>query len=134
MMTPKEALQADGFPVKMGKGRLSREAIERCKELAAEGKQIKGYEVVTPKATSTSTAPAAPVVNKVKDSNVKEVLEFTIYWPEESFKAVDLNGKVIDGKYAGMREVDRGCGVSLVQCLCPNPVIVGDQRVKIVPR
>ena len=133
MMSPKEALIKDGtIPVKEGRGRLSREAIERCKWLVAnKGWDIKGYEVAKP-VPSTSTAPvtpAEPVVKKVKPDNVKEVKEFTIFWPEDSFKAVGLDKKVW-----GMREVCNTCRVSLVQNQCEHPTILGGIPVKIVPR
>ena len=131
-MTPKEALVKDGFPVKEGRGRLSREAIERCKVLAAQGWSIKGYEV---KAASSSTA--APVVEKVKAvAGVKEVKEFTIHFPQESFKAVYANGKPVGTPEwgNGMREVCDNCRVSFVQCLClgDNKTLFGNV-VKVVP-
>lgn len=135
-MTPKDALIKDGtIPVKAGRGRLSREAIDRCKWLVAnKGWSIKGYEVAAAAKSpvSTSTAPVAvaePVVNKVAVSNVKEVAEFTILWPEASYKAV---GK--DKKVWGMREVCNTCRVSLVQNQCANPTILGDIPVTIVPK
>lgn len=132
-MTPKEALIKDGtIPVKEGRGRLSREAVDRCKVLAGQGWSIKGYEVVAAKVSSTSTAPvtpAEPVVKKVAVNNVKEVKDFTIFYPEESFKAVGTDKKVW-----GMREVCNTCGVSLVQNQCENPTILANIPVKIVPR
>ncbi len=138
MMTPKEALLKDGtIPVKEGRGRLSREAIERCKELVSQGWAIKGYEVAAVKPSSSTAAPVAPVVNKVKAANgVKEVLDFTILWPEANYKAVNaLTGKVLgDGKFGGMREVCNTCRVSLVQNQCEHPTILGGIPVKIVPR
>lgn len=132
MMTPKEALIKDGtVPVKEGRGRLSREAIERCKVLAGQGWKIKGYEVVpASKSVSAPTAePVAPVVNKVAVNNVKEVKEYNIFWPEASYKAIGN-----DKKEWGMREVCNTCRVSLVQNICDHPTILGNIPVKIVPR
>lgn len=128
-MTPKEALVKDGFPVKVGRGRLSREAIDRCKELVAQGWVIRGYEAVKGSPSTVVTPDAPVVVKQAAISNIKEVKEFTIYWPEDAFKAVDASGNE-----HSMRWCDRNCGVSLVQCLCPEPIIPGDIRVTIKPR
>lgn len=130
MMTPKEALMKDGtIPVKEGRGRLSREAIERCKELVALGWNIKGYAIAAAP-VSTSTAPAAPkVVNKVAVTNEKVVADIVYTYPEDQYKAVDANKKEW-----GMREVCNTCRVSLVGHGCDNPVILGDVRVTIVPK
>jgi hypothetical protein len=74
--------------------------------------------------------PAAPVeVKRVAGNGADVVKEFTIFWPEESFKAVGL-----DKKEHGMREVCNTCRVSLVQNQCANPTILGGIRVNIVPR
>lgn len=118
MMTPKEALQKDGtIPVKMGKGRLSKEGIERCKWLVAnEGWQILGYAVESsPKAVDTPVA-----VKQVQPQNVKVVQEFTILYHKDDYKAV-----ADDGREFGMPEVCTNCSVSLVQCHCGNPSILG---------
>lgn len=126
MMTPKEALAKDGrVPVSMGRGRLSREAIARCKELVAEGWVIKGYALDnSPKSVAEPVA-----VKKVPASNEKVVQEFTILYDESAYKAVTA-----DGKEYGMREVCNTCRVSLVQNMCPAPTILGDISVSIVPR
>lgn len=126
MMTPKEALAKDGFPVKQGRGRLSREADARCRELAAQGWAIKGYAVdkATPK---SATAPV--VVKKAPASTEKIVQDFTILYDENHYKAIGSNGK----EY-GMREVCNKCRVSLVQNHCETPTILGDIAVTISPR
>ena len=128
MMTPKEALIKDGtIPVKEGRGRLSRAAVDRCKWLVAnKGYVIKGYEVSTSTPAPNSVTPSEPVVNKVKVANVKEVRDFTIFWPEDAYKAV---GK--DKKIWGMREACNTCRVSLVQCGCGNPTILNNIPVSI---
>jgi hypothetical protein len=136
MMTPKEALIKDGtVPVKEGRGRMSREAVERVKWLVAEkGWVIKDYPAPKKHAAEQrhdeARKPAAPVeVKRVAGNGADVVKEFTIFWPEESFKAVGL-----DKKEHGMREVCNTCRVSLVQNQCANPTILGGIRVNIVPR
>lgn len=124
MMTPKEALAKDGYPVKLGRGRLSREAIERCKELAAKGWNIKGYSVETPKSAAETV-----VVKKVKPTTEKVIADYTILYEEKSYKAVGDNGK----DYT-MREVCNNCRVSLVQCHCGKPTILGNIAVAITAR
>lgn len=125
MMTKKEALAKDGFPVVMGKGRLSREANARIEELVALGWDIQGYVRTSPKSV---TSPVA--VKKVPvSSSEKVVQEYVILYDERMYKAVADNGK----EY-GMREVCNNCMVSLVQNHCPNPTILGDIAVTILPR
>lgn len=129
MMSPKEALAKDGkIPVSMGKGRLSSAGIERCKELAAQGWSIKGYEV-----QSTSTA-AAPVVNKVAVSNGEKAIADLppMRYDEKVYKAVSdvpVFGKTV----FGMREVCQFCGSSLTYHRCDTPIVLG-VPVKIVAR
>lgn len=143
MMTPKEALVKDNMtrpeseriPVKEGRGRMSREAVDRIKFLVSQGWDIKGYEAVRSIVTAgapavTKQTSAAPVeVKRVAAANVKEVKEFTIFFPEDQYKAVSKSGK----EY-GMREVCNKCRVSLVQNSCMFPTILGDIAVEIKPR
>lgn len=126
MMTPKEALAKDGFPVKQGRGRLSREADARCRELAAQGWTIKGY-AVDKAAPKSATAPV--VVKKAPVNNEKVIADFTLVYDENAYTA-----KGSDGKSYGMREVCNNCRVSLVQNHCDNPTILGNIAVTIVPR
>jgi hypothetical protein len=134
MLTPKEALAKDGrIPVKNGRGRLSADAVKRIHELVAEGWQIKGYAVEKPSATPVPDA--APVVKRVAVANEKVVQDFTILYDERLYHALDAETKKpLGGKYGGMREVCGPCGVSLVQCHCGSPTILGDRKVVIVPR
>lgn len=130
--TPKEALDADPnwtIPVKLGRGRMPKGGDEHCRALVAAGYRIKGYGAVSSTPTAGTVTPAAPVVEKVAPSNVKEVKDFTIFYPEESFKA-----KSASGKEYGMREVCNTCRVSLVQNQCHFPTILGGIAVSIVPR
>lgn len=132
MMTPKQALEADNknrpanerIPIKQGRGRLSREAIERIKHLVAnEGYVVKGYEVSAP---STAQPDKPKQVVKVKATSDKVVSDFVILWDERQHKAVTPAGRVY-----GMREVCNTCRVSLVQCHCGKPTILGDIKVSI---
>lgn len=129
MMTPKEALIKDGTVlVKEGRGRLSREANERCAWLVAnKGWNIKGYAIKAN--TSKSITPSAPMVEKTIVNNEKVIADFTYTYAEELWTAVDSSGKVW-----GMREVCNNCRVSLVQNHCENPVILGNVKVTIKPR
>lgn len=133
MLTPKEALAKDGkITVKNGRGRLSADAVKRIHELVAEGWQIKGYAVAKPTEAVTE---AAPVVKRVAVTNEKIVQDFTILYDERAFHAIDAETKKpLGGRYGGMREVCGNCRVSLVQCHCGSPTIVGDRKVVIVPR
>lgn len=125
--SPKEALDIDGkVPVKLGKGRMSAAAIARIHELVNEGYSIKGY-AAAPTSKSTDKAIAAPVVQRVAPVNVKTVAEFVIFWPLEEFKAVGADKRVWS-----MKECCNTCRVSLVQCHCGNPTILGDIPVSIV--
>lgn len=122
---PKDALIEDGrvAGIKSGRGRLPAAAIARIHELVAEGYKIIGYEQDKPKDKS------APKVVRVKPSAEKVVQEYIILYPESMYKAIDP-----DGKERGMAEVCNHCMVSLVQCHCDNPTILGDIPIKIVPR
>jgi hypothetical protein len=129
-MKPKEALLKDGtIPVKEGKGRLSREAIERCKWLVAEkGWHIEGYSVDTAAPKST----AAPVVKKEAIPGqrfVDYLFPSDFRFPEGEYKAVE----VVSKKEHGMRECCNLCKVSLTNHFCDNPTIHENIAVKIVP-
>ena len=124
-LTPKQALAKDGtITIKPGRGRLSREAKERCQWLV-ENKNwdIKGYSTVVAPAPAKVDKPSAEVK---RPAGQKEVLDFTIFWPEDSYKAVGMDKAVWS-----MREVCNNCRVSLVQCACGSPVILGDVKVRI---
>lgn len=128
--TPKEALDADPdwpTPVKLGRGRMPKGGDEHVRKLVEQGYRIKGYDAVSTAAASTSTPAPAKVV-KVKADNVKVVQDFVILYDERMYKAVD-----VDGKTRSMREVCNNCRVSLVQCHCGDPCILGGIRVTIRP-
>lgn len=127
MLTPKEALAKDGtIPVSMGRGRLSREGIERCKWLVAnKGWDIKGYSLETSPQKSTEKA----VVKKVPQTNEKVIQDYVILYDLKLYKAVAENGKIYT-----LRECCNNCRVSLVQCHCGSPTILGDIPVSILPK
>lgn len=128
MLTPKEALEKDGkIVVKSGRGRMSREAVMRCKELAALGWNIKGYTVVKAKPVKEKTPKAVASVPRTP-GNQKVIADYVIFYEESEFKA--MNGKT---EYS-MRECCNACMVSLVQCHCGSPTIRGDIAISIVPR
>jgi hypothetical protein len=121
MMSPKEALAKDGkVPVKMGQGRLSRAAIDRCKELAAAGWKIKGYEV------STSPSSTAPVVTKVKVSHGDTAIADLppLRYDETMFKAVSQT-PVFGRTVFSVREVCQFCNNSLAYHKCDTPIVLG---------
>lgn len=114
-MKPKAALVKDGFlPAgsELKRGRLSADAINRCKELASQGWQIDGYEV-------SSTANTEPVVNKVKvATGAKEIADIgEPFRHEDAWTAHSTMGEV------GMRTVCNNCRCSLTYCPCPHPVV-----------
>lgn len=126
-MTPKQALSkwnsdhpSESIPFSEGRGRLSRDAVAKCAELAGKGWAIDGYAV-------TKSADAAPVVKKVATVNEKVVQDFVIFYDEHEYKALDNQDKVWS-----MRNVCNACRVSLVQCHCGSPTIFGDIAVRIV--
>ncbi len=132
IMKPKHALVKDGFLPKGSenqRGRLSKAAIERCKVLVSEGWNIEGYSVSDTPAPVSVSAPAAPKVVKAEaPANVKQVLDFSVIYERDAYKAVAANGVY------GMAEVCNNCRVSLVQCHCGDPHILGGIKVKITPR
>lgn len=116
MIKPKVALVKDGFlpPGSENKrGRLSGAAIERCKELAAKGMKIEGYE------TSRSSSPeSVPVVNKVQVSTTSTIADIgEPFRHEEAYQAFTSEGEV------GMRTVCNNCHSSLTYCPCTHPVV-----------
>jgi hypothetical protein len=118
-MKPKEALIKDGqIPTSMGRGRLSRVQDQRCRELASKGWDIEGY--------SRSSSPTAPVVKNKPVRNEKVIADFVIFWEEAEYKA--MSGKTVHS----MREVCNNCRVSLVQCHCGSPTILGNIPIRIV--
>lgn len=112
-MKPKDALIRDGFPgVKAGKGRLSLEAKERLKVLAAEGWNIDGYSV-----TKATEAKPATVVQTKPANGPKVIADI----PDETRNESLWTAHVPGGKRIGMREVCVNCSQSFTYCPCPTP-------------
>ena len=126
MMTPKEALAKDGtIEVKLGRGRMPAGGHDRCQWLVDnEGYSIKGYV----KSGNTSSSTAEPVKPKriPANGNLENYADVVYTYPETSHKAVGPNGEVY-----GMRECCNTCRVSLVQCHCGHPTILGNIPITI---
>lgn len=114
-MKPKEALVKDGFLPKGSenkRGRLSGDAIERCKALAAQGWDIEGYEV----SRSTGPTATAPTVTKTKVvTGEKVIADIGNPTRDETQFIAKVNGRTI-----GMRDVCT-CGNSFTYCWCETP-------------
>jgi hypothetical protein len=130
-MSPKDALRkwnaenpTKSIAFSEGRGRLSRAAVDKCSELVGNGWTITGYATVNK--SSSSTAPVAQTVERVKTSNEKVIADFVIFYDENAYSAVDKTGKVWS-----MRNCCNNCKVSMVQCHCDAPTIFGDIPVTI---
>lgn len=126
MMTPKEALAKDGtIPVKLGRGRMPAGGDARCQYLVDhEDYVIKGY---TKSGTSPSTAEPVKPKRVPANGNLENFADVVYTYPEANYKAVGPDKEVY-----GMRECCNTCRVSLVQCHCGHPSILGNIPVTIV--
>lgn len=118
-MKPKVALVKDGF-LPAGsenvRGRLSRQAIERCMELASQGWDIEGYAAKGSVAEGTREVTKAPV--PVGEKVIHDIVyRFPLDTPAHAFH----DGKKI---VVSMREACGNCRVSLVCCSCGRPNVV----------
>lgn len=128
MMKPKVALVKAGF-LPAGsenvRGRLSLAAIEKCKELAAEGWQIEGY--ATSQTKDIKSGESKTVVTKEKViHNSSEVVEPRYRFGQDAVnthEAVTRDGRVYD-----MRQACR-CGYSLNGCMCNEPAILTEKMI-----
>lgn len=116
-MKPKEALVKDGFlppGSENVRGRLSGAAIERCKELAAQGWNIEGYQ-------SKAGESGVATVEKVKvATGSKEIADIGHPIHDEyEWEAYGNDGGVV--KDIGMRTVCLNCNSSLTYCPCKTP-------------
>lgn len=110
-MKPKSALVKDGFlpPGSENKrGRLSLDAINRLKELAASGWDIDGYSKATVSSPETVKSKAP-----VDSARIPDV-------PDESRPENDWSAFVGTNEI-GMRTVCNVCGSSLTYCRCSQP-------------
>lgn len=122
--TPKEALLDAGRIKAISRGRISRENHEWLNaEIAAKRIAIRNTVVVK------SDNSEKVSVKSVNTQTEKNIAEFTILYPKHMYHAKGID----DNKTYGMPEVCNNCRVSLVQCGCGNPVILGGIRVRIIP-
>lgn len=121
MMKPKVALVKDGFlPAgsENKRGRLSADAIERCKVLVSQGWDIEGYSVSRESSGVTSAEVAK--VARVDSSSVSEIPN-----PTRDESAMTA---WVGTKHIGMRTVCNNCRRSLTYCLCPSPKVWVDHN------
>lgn len=118
-MKPKEYLVSIGAIAEVGRGRLSAENIQKCKDAAAKGVSIEGYSVSMVSQPNSTAAPE-PVVSKVAVSTDKVIREGLITYDINSFIAREKES----GKVRSMKEACNNCRVSLVGHACSHPTIV----------
>lgn len=131
-MKAKEWLKANGHVKEVTRGRISTANHALLAQAVADGVKLSDYapkEVI-----GTKGETRVKNVSPIAATGEKVIRELLITYPEDSFKAVQL-----DGKERGMREVCHTCHVSLVGHVCAEPAIValdasGDVRVNIVRR
>lgn len=131
MKSAKEALLEAGRIDKIGRGRISLDNHAWLKAQYDNGVRFRDWpkgEVIETKATE-STPAQVRVKRDPAQVAEKVISEFTILYPENAWQA-----KGVDGKIWGMREVCNNCRVSLVQCHCDNPTILGGIKVTIGPK
>jgi hypothetical protein len=127
LTTAKEALLAAGRIQAITRGRISLDNHAWLKAQHDAGVRFSDWpkgEVVV----NVDKPAEVRVVRDPKLNGEKVIAEFTIIYPRDDYKAVAGN------KVYGMAEVCNNCRVSLVQCHCDSPTILGDIPVKIVHR
>jgi hypothetical protein len=135
MMSPKAYLFSIGAIKEIGRGRLSKENIEKCKAGAAKGVQIEGYTVS--KATADEGQSSETVVTKTTPINTASVIAEPFYRYGEN--GVETHEAVTaDGRVFNLRQACH-CGYSLSGHICEDPAIltdkmVGHERVTIRPK
>lgn len=137
MQTAKEALLKAGKIQAITRGRISKDNHAWLAEQVAKGVKFSDYgeNKVSLVKSSPKQRPATKTVSLVKaKSSVDDTGDSGIYsdlvrYHRDEYKAVALDGKVY-----GMAECCNNCRVSLVQCACGNPTILGGIAVKIVAR
>lgn len=116
-MKPKVALVKDGFlppGSENTRGRMSKAAITRCEELAAQGWKIDGFSAVKSSDTSKPVTVERVSVDPNRIADVPDMAR-----DERDFTAwVTREGKP---EKIGMREVCNGCRSSFTYCHCSTP-------------
>lgn len=122
--TPKEALLDAGRIKAITRGRISADNHKWLEaEIAAKRIAINNTVVVVRNDENKSIA-----VKSVNGPTEKHIPDVTILYPKHLYHARGIE----DNKTYGMPEVCNNCRVSLVQCGCGNPVILGGIRVRII--
>lgn len=129
MDTAKQALLKAGRIAAITRGRISLDNHAWLKSQYDNGVRFSDWpkgEMVVDKTTP----------GKVRVKRDPAVVEQRIYdtivytFDEKYYRATNSN----TGAHVGMREVCNNCRVSLVQCHCDKPTVLGDIPVTIVPR
>ena len=130
-MRAKEYLLANGRFKEIGRGRFSLDNHAFLKAAYDKGERFTDWpkgDVVESKGKDEK-----PVIRVKRDPKLangeKVIQDFVVFYERDAYKAVAGNGKVY-----GMAEVCNNCRVSLVQCHCGKPTILGDITVTIKPR
>lgn len=130
-MRAKEYLLANDRIQEIGRGRISNDNHAFLKAAYDKGERFSDWPkgaIVESKDTDDK-----PVIRVKRDPNIakgeKVIADYVIFYERDNYKAVTDNGTVY-----GMAEVCNNCRVSLVQCHCGKPTILGDIAVTIKPR
>lgn len=128
-MKPKVALVKDGFlPAgsENTRGRMSKAAIARCEELAAQGVVIDGF---TAKKSADTSKPVIVTREKTDPNRIADVPD--ALRDDREFQAfVTDKGKTVE---IGNRTVCNGCHSSLSYCPCSQPrVWLDHERESVV--
>lgn len=122
-MKAKEYLLNHGKIAAIGRGRISLDNHAFLQKAYEGGQRFDDW----PKGKVEKKDDVVRVTRDPAQSE-KMISEYTIIYPVEAYKAVAKDNRVFT-----MREVCNNCRVSMVQCHCGNPTILGDIQVKIVP-
>ena len=128
MDTAKQALLKAGRIKAITRGRISLDNHAWLKAQHDNGVRFSDW----PKGKVEVDTSAPNVVRVKRDPMVEQRIYDTIVYTfdEKYYRATNSD----TGAHVGMREVCNNCRVSLVQCHCGKPTVLGDIPVKIVPR
>lgn len=129
MQTRREWLAERGLAIAGARGKFSNEAKAALEKAKGEGVKWSDGEGTVPRVKSS--------VPKASNSVAKEestgIVDLPVYrYTEEDYRAYQL----VDGKKVerSLRSACNGCGLSLVVCYCPEPVIAaldGSSSVRV---
>lgn len=123
-MKAKEYLLSHGKIAAIGRGRISLDNHAFLQKAYESGQRFTDW----PKGEVIKTDETVRVKRDPVQSNEKLVQEFTVLYDLDFYRAV-----ASDGRTFTLREVCNNCRVSMVQCHCGSPTILGGIAVKIVP-